>query len=87
MVAAGVAAICGALVGSIPTGTEVDGQAIACGPALFHDWSRLPYLECAEVYEPWQTLAIVFFVGSVILMILGGLALRAPTSRVPAPVS
>jgi hypothetical protein len=86
MVAAGLAAVCGALVGSVPTSAEVDGQAIMCGPALFHDWSRLPYLECAAVYEPWQTLAIVFFVGSVILMIVGGLALREPHPRVPASV-
>ena len=87
MVAAGLAAICGVLVGSVSTGVKVDGQAISCGPALFHEWRGLPYLECAEVYEPWQTLAIVFFVGSVILIILGGLALREPASRVPASVS
>ncbi len=86
MVAAGTAAILGVLAGSVPTGGEVDGEAISCGPALFHDWSQLPYLECAEAYEPFQTLAIVFFVGSAILMILGGLALREPAERVPAAV-
>jgi hypothetical protein len=79
MITAGLAAILGVLVGSVPVAAAPDGQRISCGPSLIYDWRQLPNLECAGAYEPFQTLAIVLLVGSLILMIFGGRALRQPS--------
>jgi len=73
--AAVLTALLGALLGAVPSAIEPGGEWVECGPALFHDWNRLPYPGCAASYEPFQSAAIA------LLVIAAGLVVAVPFQR------
>ncbi len=81
MVAAGVAAIVGVLVGVVPVQVRDQGELVACGPAMLGGQSRFADLACSSVHQPLQTLSVVLWVAAAILIGYGALALRAETDR------
>lgn len=68
----------GALFGSVPSGTEPDGEWVYCGRALFHDWNRLPHPDCAGSFEPFRAIALALFVACVALLLFAALQSTAP---------
>lgn len=85
MVAAGVAAIAGVLIGVVPVQVYDQGELIACGPAVLGSDSRFADLACTTVYQPLQTLSVMLLVGAAIMIVLGIAALRGDPARgVPA---
>jgi zinc transporter ZupT len=86
LVAAGVAAIVGVLVGVVPVSVRDQGEVIACGPALFGDGGRLADLACSTVQQPLQTLTVTLLVAAGIMIVFGFLALRAEPVEVAPEV-
>jgi hypothetical protein len=78
-----ICAVVGVAAGLVPSTVSPQGQPVACGPALFHDWVDLPSTDCALAYQPFQTIATVILVGSVVLAV-AGLVLAQGDSE-PAP--
>ena len=66
-----ICAILGFGAGWVPSTVSPQGQLVVCGPALFHDWVDLPSTDCALAYQPFQTIATVLLVGSVVLAVAG----------------
>jgi hypothetical protein len=64
-----VCAICGVAAGLVTSTVSPQGQPVACGPALFHNWADLPSTDCALAHQPFQTIATVLLVGSVVLTV------------------
>lgn len=81
MVAAGVAAIMGVLIGVVPVQVYDQGELIACGPAVLGGDSRFADLACATVYQSVQTLSVMLLVGAAIMIVFGAAALRADPAR------
>jgi hypothetical protein len=66
-----VCAVLGVAAGLVTSTVNSQGQPVACGPALFHDWVDLPSTDCALAHQPFQTIATVLLVGSVVLAVAG----------------
>jgi hypothetical protein len=77
MVAAGVAAVVGVIVGVVPVQVLDQGQWVACGPAMLDGGGRFADLACSGVVQPLQTLAVVLLVAALILIGYGVSALRS----------
>lgn len=86
MVAAGVAAIVGVLVGVVPVQVSDQGEVVSCGPAMLGGSSRFADLACANVHQPLQTLTVIMVVVAAILIVFGILALRSDPTQVARPV-
>lgn len=85
LVAAGMAAVVGVLVGVVPVQVYDQGEIVSCGPAMLGSGSRLADLACADVYQPLQTLSVMLLVGAAIMIVFGTAALRAdPVREMPA---
>jgi hypothetical protein len=69
-VLAAFCAVLGLAAGLVTSTVSPEGQPIACGPALFHNWVELPNSSCALAYQPFQTIATVLLVGSLILAVV-----------------
>lgn len=81
-----LAVIClvlGVAVGLVTSTVSPHGQPVACGAALFHDWVDLPSADCALAYQPFQTIATVLLVGTVVLAVAG--LILAHGDSEPAP--
>jgi hypothetical protein len=66
-----VCALFGVAAGFVTSTVSPQGRPVACGPALFHDWGDLPSSDCALAHQPFQTIATVLLVGSLILAAAG----------------
>lgn len=77
MVAAGVAAVVGVIVGVMPVQVLDQGQWVACGPAMLDGGGRFADLACSGVVQALQTLSVVLLVVALILIGYGVSALRS----------
>jgi hypothetical protein len=66
-----ICAVSGLVAGLVTSTVSPRGRSIACGRALFHNWADLPSADCALAYQPFQTIATVLLVGSVVLGLTG----------------
>lgn len=78
LVAAGVAAVVGVLVGVTPLQVRDQGEVISCGSAMLGSNGRLADLACANLSAPLQTLTVVLLVAAAMMIGYGALALRKP---------
>jgi hypothetical protein len=78
-----VCAVFGVAAGFVTSTVSPQGRPVACGPALFHDWGDLPSSDCALAHQPFQTIATVLLVGSLVLAVAGLILAHGDTE--PAP--
>jgi hypothetical protein len=64
-------AVLGVAAGLVTSTVSPQGRPVACGPALFHNWFDLPSTDCALAHQPFQTIATVLLVGSLIMAAAG----------------
>jgi hypothetical protein len=66
-----ICAVFGVAAGLVTSTVSPQGRPVTCGPALFHNWVDLPSTDCALAHQPFQTIATVLLVGSIVLAAAG----------------